>query len=292
MEVIRSRNCPCDKRNVPFSCINGKEILMNPRWVSFLLFALLMIVTDPQIGTARESETVSAIKYGVVTEVLNARAGPGLKHAVLPKQLQPGMMLRYVEVGNGWARHVPDSDLPSRIEGPLGENPIPALAQTYYFNLGYVREVNPQEFSPIPLLEGEKRSIVIDLSEQKLTAYSNGTVFLETPVSTGKEGFETPTGNFSVYYKRFSQTMVGWNAAEGFWIVENIPAVQYVVGNVAIHGTWWHNNFGTPMSHGCINVPLEVAELLYAFTTPYHAPFNPEDISGDGITGTEVIIQP
>lgn len=84
------------------------------------------------------------------------------------------------------------------------------------------------------------------------------------PVATGRDGFNTPAGNFAVYDKLPMQTMQGSAGGES-WYVPDIPWVMYVVGGVAMHGTYWHDMFGSGvrMSHGCINLDMDDAEWLY-----------------------------
>ncbi len=73
----------------------------------------------------------------------------------------------------------------------------------------------------------------------------------------------TPVGYFSVLTKYDVQTMEG-TISDEYYLVPDVPYVMYFdnLGN-ALHGTYWHNNFGTPMSHGCVNLPMDVAAFLY-----------------------------
>ena len=73
----------------------------------------------------------------------------------------------------------------------------------------------------------------------------------------------TPTWYFSILTKYDSQTMEGTISGE-YYRVEDVPYVMYFdnLGD-ALHGTYWHNNFGTPMSHGCVNLPMDVAAWMY-----------------------------
>lgn len=108
------------------------------------------------------------------------------------------------------------------------------------------------------------RHIDVNLSEQWLTAYEGDLAVYSAPVATGRDGFNTPTGDYAIYYKLPMQDMVG-NAAGESWYVPHIPWVQYVVGGVALHGTYWHDAHGTGvrMSHGCINLRIDDAQWLY-----------------------------
>ena len=73
----------------------------------------------------------------------------------------------------------------------------------------------------------------------------------------------TPVGYYSVLAKFDAQTMEGTISGD-YYRVEDVPYVMYFdnLGN-AIHGTYWHNNFGWPMSHGCVNLPMDIAAFMY-----------------------------
>lgn len=108
------------------------------------------------------------------------------------------------------------------------------------------------------------RHIEVDLSTQQLRAYEGSLVVYEAPVATGRKGFNTPSGEFSVYRKVELHTMRG--SMNGVtWNVPHVPWIMYINGAVAIHGTYWHNRFGTGYrpSHGCINVGMDDAEWLF-----------------------------
>ena len=106
--------------------------------------------------------------------------------------------------------------------------------------------------------------IDVDLSKQWLAAYENGELVYKAPVATGKDGFNTPTGTYDIYSKLSLRTMRGELNGET-WTVPNVPNVMYINGMVALHGTYWHNKFGTGvrMSHGCVNLSLADAAWLY-----------------------------
>jgi hypothetical protein len=109
-----------------------------------------------------------------------------------------------------------------------------------------------------------QRHIKINLSTQWLTAYEGELPVYRAPVATGRPGFDTPAGTFAIYDKLTVQTMQGSAQGES-WYVPNIPWVMYVVGGVAMHGTYWHNQHGTGArpSHGCINLRIDDAQWLY-----------------------------
>lgn len=103
----------------------------------------------------------------------------------------------------------------------------------------------------------------IDLTAQHATVYSGSTVVIETLVSTGRAGWDTPEGTFYVNRKIRLHDMSG-NAQGESWHVPDVPWSLYFTNNGhAIHGAYWHDNFGTELSHGCINLPLDIAEWIY-----------------------------
>jgi lipoprotein-anchoring transpeptidase ErfK/SrfK len=112
-----------------------------------------------------------------------------------------------------------------------------------------------------------QKTIVVSVGQQMLWAYKGDKVVLSSYVSTGRAGFDTPIGSFAVLSKLPSQTMEGVIGGE-YYNVPDVPWVLYFTkGGHALHGTYWHNNFGTPMSHGCVNLPLDVAAWLYDWAT-------------------------
>ena len=116
--------------------------------------------------------------------------------------------------------------------------------------------------------QGGAREIVISISASSFWAYDNGELYLSSLVSTGIGAIPetvTPIGYFSILTKYDIQTMAG-NLGGEEYNVPDVPWVMYFddLGN-AIHGAYWHNNFGTPMSHGCVNLPMDIAPALYAW---------------------------
>ncbi|MCB9453653.1 MAG: LysM peptidoglycan-binding domain-containing protein [Anaerolineaceae bacterium] len=115
---------------------------------------------------------------------------------------------------------------------------------------------------------GVGREIVVDLSDSRIYAYENGALVNNILVSTGLPGTPTVQGDFSIYWKLPAQTMAG----PGYYLPD-VPYVMYFYEGYAIHGTYWHNNFGQPMSHGCVNLPTPDAAWFYGFAevgTPVH----------------------
>ena len=112
---------------------------------------------------------------------------------------------------------------------------------------------------------GEKE-VVVSLGAQYLWAYEGEHAILATFVSTGTAEtpeVATPVGQFRVLVKLPMETMTGSVNGEPYR-VEDVPYVMYFTDEGhALHGTYWHNNFGAPMSHGCVNLPVDVAEWMF-----------------------------
>jgi LysM repeat protein len=107
--------------------------------------------------------------------------------------------------------------------------------------------------------DGE-RKIVIDLSDQSLTAYQGDVPVLYTLVSTGKADTPTRVGEFAIYQKLKTQHMTGDD-----YDLPGVPWVMYYDDEMAIHGAYWHANFGIPTSHGCTNMTIPESKALYAW---------------------------
>ncbi len=110
--------------------------------------------------------------------------------------------------------------------------------------------------------------IEIDLSDQKLTAHEGDGIFLESLISSGLWN-RTPVGEYNIWYKIKSTKMEGGSKANNtYYYLPNVPFDMFFYKDYGIHGTYWHNNFGQPMSHGCVNAPTSVAERLFYWTDP------------------------
>ena len=112
---------------------------------------------------------------------------------------------------------------------------------------------------------GGGKSVVVSLGRQAMWAYDGNRVVERSYISTGTEKFRTPTGLYFVNTKIDEQTMEGVLGGE-YYNVPNVPYVMYFTDRGhAIHGTYWHNNFGNPMSHGCVNLPMDIAAWIYGW---------------------------
>jgi hypothetical protein len=145
----------------------------------------------------------------------------------------------------------------------------------------HVRPVTPEELTPIsPGVPASDKRIEVSLSQQTLTAYEGDQVVLRTKVSTGipsggppPNGIptETPDGHFHIEVKVPSRHMGDGRLTSDLGAYE-LPGVPWVSffheTGVGFHGTYWHDNFGARMSHGCVNMRNEDAKWLYRWANP------------------------
>lgn len=110
--------------------------------------------------------------------------------------------------------------------------------------------------------------IDVDLSEQRVVAYEGQQPVRTFVVSTGLPATPTVQGEFRVRMKVRRQTMSGGSAQYGYYNLPNVEWVQYFYEDYAFHGTYWHNNFGQPMSHGCVNMTNDDAHWLFGWAGP------------------------
>jgi len=120
------------------------------------------------------------------------------------------------------------------------------------------------------------KRIEIDLTNQRLYAIENGTRVYDFPVSTGKPWWATPTGSFRIWIKlRYTRMRGGSQALGTYYDLPNVPYTMFFYNDqvpkwkgYGIHGAYWHNNFGHPMSHGCINMREEDVAQIYYWAQP------------------------
>lgn len=109
--------------------------------------------------------------------------------------------------------------------------------------------------------QGEKW-IDVNLTSQTLVAYENQTPVYRTRVSSGLPQYPTVVGTFQIYVKYEKADMSGGYGTDAYYLPD-VPYVMYFHGDYGLHGTYWHNNFGSPMSHGCVNLATLDAQWLF-----------------------------
>jgi lipoprotein-anchoring transpeptidase ErfK/SrfK len=165
---------------------------------------------------------------------------------------------------------------------------------TYWVKASSVRIIPPDELAPIaPEVPAADKRIEISIRQQQLYAYQGDELAFQTTISSGMPGVTaTPAGNFSVLDKRIGQRMTGGLAGGGYNL-PGIPFISYINKRwVAIHGTYWHNDFGRRHSNGCINVTPAAAKWIFRWAMPvadYYS-FNTPADPASGYPGTPIKI--
>lgn len=134
-----------------------------------------------------------------------------------------------------------------------------------------MRLVPSEELTPLsPEVPEEQKSIIVDLTTQLVTAYEGEKLVFSQRCSSGAGGTETPKGEFRTYHKGPSIHMTNQgDAIENIYNLPGVPWVAFFTGNGdGFHGTYWHNDYGRPRSHGCVNLPSDAAKFLYRWTKP------------------------
>jgi len=173
--------------------------------------------------------------------------------------------------------------------GPHGE-PIyeitdDLLKVPYEVYAPHLRLIPPEEMTPLsPDVPPGAKGIEVNLKTQELIAYEGNTEVFRTTISSGipsdaptDNGIptRTPSGHFRIFTKLPARHMGDGNLASSLEAYElpGVPWVSFFVDTgVAFHGTYWHDNFGHPMSHGCINMRNADALWLFRWTTPAYTP--------------------
>lgn len=152
-----------------------------------------------------------------------------------------------------------------------------------------LRVLSPRELTPIAP-KVKVKHILINRSEQTLTCYHDATKVFHTRVATGLYDTPTPRGHFKVLYKRHTRRMVGTINGDDYDL-PGIPFPVYITHTgVAIHGTYWHNDFGTPHSHGCVNVTATAAKWIFRWVTPSISYPDYTSFANEGNAGTPVTV--
>lgn len=158
--------------------------------------------------------------------------------------------------------------------------------------------LTPDDLSPIDP-EVENKSIVVDVTHQKLSCFEGSREILYTTISTGAlhnnqgqsvDAWSTPIGDyFAVNRKFISLHMAGGDAnkASGYEEFAVSYSSIFATGGVALHSTYWHNAWGSPMSHGCVNLKPDDSKFIYRWTQPT-TPYEDGKIEQEGYAGTSV----
>lgn len=142
----------------------------------------------------------------------------------------------------------------------------------FYVQAEYLRVIPEDELTPLSP-DAPYKHIDVRVADQMLIAYEESQPVFISQCSTGDASsnpkWVTPEGGYLTFYKRASRHMAAGNLAYGNYDLPGVPWVCYMtIYGIAIHGTYWHNDFGRPRSHGCVNLTPEAAKWVYRWTLP------------------------
>ncbi|MBI3761823.1 MAG: L,D-transpeptidase family protein [Chloroflexi bacterium] len=221
-----------------------------------------------EVAVAMALSSAKATRTPVPTDTptVTPSPTPTASPAPSPTATQPINPVARASTGGGGAGHWIDVDLSRQTVTAMdGETPIPPTA-TPFPSSTFLLPSQPARddvFTPpqsIPSNSGGERWIDVDLSKQTLIAYEGATVARTLIVSSGALPYETVTGHFKIYQKYETVDLYGPDFFQ--------PAVPYVMmfyPHFALHAATWHDDFGKPVSHGCINLRMADAAWLYSW---------------------------
>ena len=149
------------------------------------------------------------------------------------------------------------------------------LRESFYIPTHAARLIQDSELAPLsPDVPEELKSIHVDLGTQTVTVFEDETPVLVSRCSSGVKGTTTPQGEFLTYHKGPSIHMTNQgDAIENIFDLPGVPWVSFFTGTgVSFHGTYWHNDYGRPRSHGCVNLTPDDAKFIYRWTRPVVPP--------------------
>lgn len=177
-----------------------------------------------------------------------------------------------------------------RINEPYG-----SYGDIFWARAEAFRPLAMEEMTPLSPGREDKR-VVVNITRQTLACYEGDTEVYFARISTGAlwdaggnqvDAWSTPIGNFPIWRKLVSLHMSGGTTGGG-WDLPGIGWTSLFVGSgVAVHSTFWHNNFGEPMSRGCVNARPDDAKWVFRWTNP-PVPYDPGDVTVPWPGGTKI----
>ncbi len=165
----------------------------------------------------------------------------------------------------------------------------------YYVNPAHLRVIPADEVTPLsPEIPPADKRLEVRLKDQLVVAYEGSTPVQMMRCSGGTaylNGYLTPTGRFSTDYKRPSRHMVNSRLASAYsYDLPGVPWICYITEEgIAFHGAYWHNDFGRPRSHGCINMLANHAKWIYRWTMP-QVPYPEQRFEKRGGTRVDIVL--
>jgi hypothetical protein len=169
-----------------------------------------------------------------------------------------------------------------RLQDGIAYSPGPYVLATS------MRYLPPEALSPLASERTDKK-IVVDVAKQEITCFEGETPVFSARTATGVGSNRTPRGEHEVLRKSHTSYMIG-GAGNDYY---NLPGVSFPTyftrSAIAVHGTYWHNDYGRPRSHGCVNVLNDVAQFVFRWTAPA-VPYDQHQIMVKRGEGTKVVV--
>jgi hypothetical protein len=168
--------------------------------------------------------------------------------------------------------------------------------ELFYCPASHLRLIPPEEITPLnPDIPLAGKRLEVRTTEQVVIAYEWEQPVFITRAATGAKfsngNYSTPAGRHLTFHKRPSRHMAAGNLAYNGYDLPGVPWITYFTkSGIAIHGTYWHNNYGRPRSHGCINLTAKAAKWIYRWTLP-SVPFEEQRVYEDYGTPLDVITE-
>jgi len=151
-----------------------------------------------------------------------------------------------------------------------------------------LRYLSPEAVAPIAADRTDKK-IVVELDKQVMTCFEGETPIFSARTATGFGSNRTPRGEYEVLRKSHTAYMIGGEGNDHY----DLPGVSFPTyftrSAIAVHGTYWHHDYGRPRSHGCVNVLNDAAQFVFRWSSPA-VPYDQQQIMVKRGTGTQVIV--
>ncbi len=239
-------------------------VIKNDEQAAAAMRNALMPLTPSTGEAVTYVEVADSCNWAYAGECVNIRSGPGTEFPAVTK-LRKGVVLRVEKtVRNNfrdWYKITFDEFV--RYPERLGPELYVASDAVKGFQLEAPHDLRKNE------VRDENKRIYVDLSDQVLRAYDGDTLFMVADVSTGLDGIPTPVGAYEIFRKTPSRYMQGPipGQTSDEYDLPGVPWTMYFTDDgAAIHGAYWHDEFGFQHSHGCVNLPLNLARKLYEWT--------------------------
>jgi L,D-transpeptidase catalytic domain len=237
-----------------------------------------------------QSSSVQVVRYSLNKPVLDVRPDGFLAEVTVPMTpswvvpgQKRGIPANFYYSSVFWVEAA-NTDASGQVWYRLGDD----FHVDYYVAAEHLRPIPDDELTPLSPEVLDKR-IEINLTRQRLLAYENGQPVFTCKVASGLPGTETPGGVHRIRYKRPSRHMAtGMDVVGPEYNLPGVPWCSYFTeSGAALHGTYWHNDFGRRNSAGCVNLTPANAKRLYRWTLPAAA-YNVRYLAAD--TGTKLIV--